>query len=40
MVCKKCGKEMPINKAKSYGGWKAYKKKCECGGEGKVSDKL
>jgi len=35
-VCKKCGKEMPVDKEKSNKSWKAYKNKCECGGEGKT----
>ena len=34
MVCKKCGKEAPINKEKSNKNWIVYDNKpCECGGE-------
>jgi len=35
-VCKDCGKEMPVDEKKSNENWTVYKKKCVCGGEGKM----
>lgn len=37
MICKECGKEMPIDKDKSTPNWKVYKEKCICGGKGDFS---
>jgi len=36
MICKKCGKEMPIDKEKSNKNWIVYRNKCECGGNAKL----
>ena len=35
-ICENCGKEMPVDTAKSNKNWKVYKEKCACGGRGKV----
>lgn len=37
-ICNKCGKEAPVDKAKSNKNWTVYdtSKPCECGGEWKL----
>ena len=32
-ICKKCGKEMPVDEKQSNKNWKVYKTKCICGCE-------
>ena len=32
-ICKKCGKEIPIDEEKSNDNWKVYKTECPCGGK-------
>lgn len=35
-ICKKCGKDMPIDKEKSNENWIVCKVKCPCGGKADI----